>query len=76
MTQITCPSCGFGFETAATTNTRCRRCRKVVRVGPSRPAAAYAAEDEYEAEPAGAGWVLFALGAAAAFAIWLGRRGG
>ncbi len=37
---ITCPRCGLAFETRATTNTRCRRCRHVVRVGRSsaRPA--------------------------------------
>lgn len=32
---ITCPRCGLAFETQATTNTRCRRCRHVVRVGRS-----------------------------------------
>ncbi len=36
MTTITCKRCGLSFETEATTNTRCRRCRTVVRV----PAAA------------------------------------
>jgi hypothetical protein len=36
MVTITCPRCGFRFETAARTNTRCRRCKTVVRV----PAAA------------------------------------
>jgi hypothetical protein len=35
-TTITCKRCGLSFETEATTNTRCRRCRAVVRV----PAAA------------------------------------
>ena len=30
---ITCPRCGVAFETQATTNTRCRRYRAVVRVG-------------------------------------------
>ncbi|MDA8300240.1 MAG: hypothetical protein M0005_01550 [Actinomycetota bacterium] len=34
MTVVTCPACGLSFETAATTNTRCRRCRKVVNIGP------------------------------------------
>jgi hypothetical protein len=33
---ITCKRCGCSFKTEATTNTRCRRCRTVVRV----PAAA------------------------------------
>jgi hypothetical protein len=36
MTIITCKRCGLSFETEATTNTRCRSCRAVVRV----PAAA------------------------------------
>ena len=36
VTTITCQSCGLSFQTEATTNTRCRRCRTVVRV----PAAA------------------------------------
>jgi uncharacterized paraquat-inducible protein A len=36
VTTITCKRCGCSFETEATTNTRCRRCRAVVRV----PAAA------------------------------------
>lgn len=37
---ITCPRCGLDFETRATTNTRCRRCRHVVRVGRSPARAA------------------------------------
>ena len=36
VTTITCKRCGLSFETEATTNTRCRSCRAVVRV----PAAA------------------------------------
>lgn len=32
MITLTCKRCGFSFETEATTNTRCRRCRAVVRV--------------------------------------------
>jgi hypothetical protein len=36
VTTITCKRCGCSFETEATTNTRCRSCRAVVRV----PAAA------------------------------------
>ncbi len=37
---IICPRCGLAFESQAKTNTRCRRCRHVVRVGrsPARPA--------------------------------------
>ncbi len=38
--QLTCPACGLTFETEARTNTRCRRCRKVVSV--ARQAAARA----------------------------------
>lgn len=33
MATVTCPACGLSFETAATTNTRCRRCRHVCEVG-------------------------------------------
>ena len=29
---VTCKRCGLSFETEATTNTRCRSCRAVVRV--------------------------------------------
>jgi hypothetical protein len=36
VTIIICPRCGLSFETRATTNTRCRRCRAIMRV----PAAA------------------------------------
>ena len=36
MATITCPRCGYRFQTAARTNTRCGRCKTVVRV----PAAA------------------------------------
>jgi hypothetical protein len=32
MATITCPRCGYRFETAARTSTRCRRCKTVVRV--------------------------------------------
>lgn len=32
MTTISCKRCGLSFETEAVTNTRCRRCRTVVRV--------------------------------------------
>lgn len=40
MTTLTCPRCGSTFETSATTNTRCRSCRFVIRVptGSDRPA--------------------------------------
>jgi len=39
MAIITCPRCGYRFETAARTNTRCRRCKTIVRI----PAAARSA---------------------------------
>jgi hypothetical protein len=78
-------------KTTATTNTRCRRCRKVVNVGndeAGRPATPRAVpirrgntrepdQDEHEPdeEPAGGGWSVAALLAAAvALAIFLGRR--
>jgi len=45
--QITCPSCGLTFDTQATTNTRCRGCRKVVNIGArSRPTTSAAVDDE------------------------------
>ena len=78
MRTITCPTCGLSFETSATTNTRCRRCRKVVNIGSSpRRAARAEPDDDYyydeEDEPAsgGAGGVLVALGAAAALGLGL-----
>ena len=36
--MITCPRCGLEFESQATTATRCRSCRYVVRVGNSSSA--------------------------------------
>jgi hypothetical protein len=83
MTSITCPACGLSFETAATTNTRCRRCRKVVNIGSSpRRAARAELDDSYydeEDEPAsgGAGGALALLGAAAALGLgfWWANRG-
>lgn len=77
MTRIACPSCGFSFETAATTNTRCRRCGKVVRIGSSsRHTASYADARDLDREGSeGGGWVLALLAAGAAFVLWLGTRG-
>lgn len=31
---LACPRCGLAFETRVTTNTRCRWCMTVVRIGP------------------------------------------
>ena len=42
MANLTCPACGLSFETTATTNTRCRHCRKVVNIGASQRRAARA----------------------------------
>jgi hypothetical protein len=36
---VECRRCGYRFETAAVTNTRCRNCRSVVGIGRSAPAA-------------------------------------
>jgi hypothetical protein len=73
---VTCPSCGFSFETVATTNTRCRSCRKVVTIGRSPSAQlAKATHEDYDEPPAGTGWVVAALAGAAFFIIWLSRRG-
>jgi hypothetical protein len=43
VTTVTCKRCNHSFETEATTNTRCRRCRAVVRV----PASARAREHTF-----------------------------
>lgn len=84
MTTATCPACGLSFETTATTNTRCRRCRKVVNIGRSRGAARvkrYEATsqeetpyEDYEPAPGGGGWGVLALLAGGALAVWLGSR--
>jgi predicted Zn-ribbon and HTH transcriptional regulator len=62
VTTITCKRCGLSFETAATTNTRCRRCRTVVRV----PAAARTKEHTF-------GIVLLSCGHPDAVIIHPGR---
>lgn len=63
---ITCPRCGLVFETQATTNTRCRRCKSVVRIG-SGPAhkvrpAGEPAPDEPSDELANGGLLVVAAG--------------
>jgi hypothetical protein len=74
MSSVACPSCGLSFETAATTNTRCRRCRKVVNIGRTpRVPSTNRADHEYQ-EASGDGWALAVLGVAAAFIFWLFRR--
>jgi hypothetical protein len=76
MSTITCPGCGFEFETSAVTNTRCRRCRKVVNIGRTRRTqSTNPADDEYEDAPSGAGWVVAALGVAVALGYWFWHRG-
>lgn len=63
---ITCPRCGLAFETQATTNTRCRRCKTVVRIGSGRAGqssrAGGPAPEEPSAELAGSGLVVIAAG--------------
>jgi hypothetical protein len=63
---ITCPRCGLAFETKATTNTRCRRCKTVVRVGSGQPrqsrSAAEAASSEPLPEMAGSTVLVIAAG--------------
>ncbi|MGH9019151.1 MAG: hypothetical protein ACRDY1_15475 [Acidimicrobiales bacterium] len=48
---ITCPRCGLEFETQAVTNTRCRRCHTVVRIGssPARRTTKVADETTFDA---------------------------
>jgi hypothetical protein len=76
MRTINCPGCGFSFQSAAITKTRCRQCRRVVHIGSSpRAQSLKTADNEYDEAPAGAGWVLAGFGAAAAIFFWLWRRG-
>jgi hypothetical protein len=69
--MLTCPRCGHTFETRATTNTRCRRCRFVVRVprpradkvaarrvGPQSHVATRPTSDEDDAATGGGGLVV------------------
>jgi DNA-directed RNA polymerase subunit RPC12/RpoP len=70
--QLTCPACGLTFETEATTNTRCRRCRKVINIGArGRPEASTDAGDNIVgfSGPTLIGGVLVAGGVAA---LWHG----
>ena len=64
--NITCPRCDLAFETQATTNTRCRRCKTVVRVGAGPPGqsrrAPQPAPDEPAADLAGDGLIVVAAG--------------
>ena len=62
VTTITCKRCNHSFETEATTNTRCRRCRAVVRV----PASARPTEHSF-------GIVLLSCGHPDAVIIHPGR---
>jgi hypothetical protein len=72
VTTITCKRCGLSFQTEATTNTRCRSCRAVVRV----PAAA---RNQIGSGPAGStrkhtfGIVLLDCGHPAVVVIHPGR---
>lgn len=63
---ITCPRCGLGFESRATTATRCRRCRTVVRVGARRVSPSgrggEATPDQQAQELAGGGVLLLVAG--------------
>jgi hypothetical protein len=78
---LTCPACGLTFETHATTNTRCRRCRKVVNVRRSaaspggssyRPPATEPIDDV----PSGASPALIGIGlvGGGAWALWHGWK--
>src|SRR5579862_363059 len=66
--SVSCPRCGLAFETQATTNTRCRRCRYVVRVGSSPARARRTDPTLVESSGADGGGVL--LVAAAGLALW------
>ena len=70
---ITCPRCGLTFESQATTATRCRSCRYVVRVGSSpsaRPRRARESSTDYSGGTAGgAAVVIGAVGLILAFYV-------
>ncbi len=66
---ITCPRCGLAFETQATTTTRCRRCRHVVRVG-TTPRAASQPIIDTEPQGYGADEAGYALVLVATVALW------
>jgi DNA-directed RNA polymerase subunit RPC12/RpoP len=73
--SITCPRCGHTFETAARTNTRCRRCRHVVNVGRSSTVSpSYPETDSTEAYMVGVSLPVLGLAIAGvgAFALWHG----
>jgi DNA-directed RNA polymerase subunit RPC12/RpoP len=72
VTTITCKRCGFSFETEATTNTRCRRCKTVVRVSvaarnPNGPGCASSTRERT------LGVVLFSCGHPAVVVVHPGR---
>ena len=69
VTTITCKRCGCSFETEATTNTRCRRCRTVVRV----PAAARNPNGSGSRREHTAGIVLLSCGHPAVVIIHPGK---
>ena len=66
--MITCPSCGLSFESQATTATRCRSCRYVVRLG-SSPSAGTRRSDASPSEYGGgtAGGAVLVIGAVGLF---------
>lgn len=71
---LTCPACGLSFETQASTNTRCRRCRKVINIGARRsPARVSASADDSSAQwsPTVIGVGLVAGGVGA---LWYGVK--
>jgi DNA-directed RNA polymerase subunit RPC12/RpoP len=72
--ELTCPDCGLTFETQATTNTRCRRCRKVVNIGSrrgrsERVTASDDASRQWSARLIGGGLVVGGVGA-----LWHGVK--
>lgn len=72
MATITCPRCGYRFETAARTSTRCRRCKTVVQV----PAAARSTNGSGVARPRGEhsiGIVLLSCGHPAVVVVHPGK---
>lgn len=82
--QLTCPACGLTFPTEARTNTRCRRCRKVVSVsrqtGSPLPSSSESPVETFDESTTIPGQVLAGLGLAGAGAVavcygWSRRSG-
>ena len=72
--QLTCPTCGLNFETQATTNTRCRRCRKVINISTRPRPAPVSANTEDSSALRSTTLIGVGLVASGAGAFWYGAK--